>query len=299
MNNLGTEDFEGFIYLDYDYPVSAWNIARGFFGSVDTLNTKDSMLSIMMSDMLISNNINRIQSEIYIDNIRKLFFPQCVSRLRGVFVFDEVDSVARIWENENWGKHFSDEYLADVGVAANKSTRVDSNWIAHILNENYSLKPNAIENIVNYWSGKPYPKSDPIWERIVSGYITIWSSNIRLEAIKNILSIWKDSFPLLQYSSMCASIGSRDGEIYPCLTIDNNKVTIEYLMIAEHINTPNFYDFLLKNHRKKSLKIDTLFEEPKFRTIKAPDLSGFKKFILLDKNDSFHLSNNMLYFRSN
>ena len=85
-----------------------------------------------MASMLLNDTPERLTSELWLEEIRREYYPENVSRLHGVFVFDDLGSLATLWENNNWGNHFEDEYLADVGVSAEKSSRLDSIWISEI-----------------------------------------------------------------------------------------------------------------------------------------------------------------------
>lgn len=130
--NFDAEEIKGFAYLDADNIVASWNIARGSFCSPMELQGFYSLdfkniLSISMFGLLSNGSPNRLNSELEIEKIRKKYFSDCVSRLTGFFIFDEIESINQFKERESWGGHFSDEYLSDVSVASTRSTRVDSN----------------------------------------------------------------------------------------------------------------------------------------------------------------------------
>lgn len=296
MNNFGREEFEAFAYLDYDNRVASWNIARGLFSTSDNVNVayKNSLLSIMTVGLLTNSSLDRFKSELVIELIRAKKFPNCVSRLKGIFVFDEIESISRFWECNNWGGHFSDKYLSDVGVATNRSTRVDSNWIAYIVDKNGRLNENCEELIENYWQGKVFPGKKPIWERIIEGHITVWSANIRQEACKNILSIDPEANNLLTYSSLCANIGSMDGQVYPIFQDKGEYLVIEYIMLARNLDNNEFLDLILE---LGSMKPSINIELPTFTTneVRTPNFSGFshklKKSDYINFLQEFFVSN--------
>jgi hypothetical protein len=128
--------FEGHVYLDHHYPPVLWNIVRGGFESVDLLpdGEKDFAISVSFASMFQNSSASRLEAELSLEQIRLATTPNSVSRLRGVFVFDDIESISRIWDSNKWGGHFIDDYLADVGVWAKKSTRVDAAWIDDIIN---------------------------------------------------------------------------------------------------------------------------------------------------------------------
>ena len=172
---MGT--YEGHVYLDHHFPPVLWNIARGGFDSVDFLpdGEKDFAISVSLSSMLQNSSTGRLEAELSLELVRMAVAPNSVSRLRGIFVFNDVESISRIWDFNKWGGHFIDEYLADIGVWARKSTRVDAAWIDDIISHQGQLLPGWKEAAINYWSGLPKSEIAPIWEVIVEGRFCIWS----------------------------------------------------------------------------------------------------------------------------
>ncbi|MBI0676261.1 hypothetical protein HCH73_04275 [Citrobacter koseri] len=253
-NNFGHENFEGFAYLDYHNPAVSWNLARGAFCTPSELPPEEfnnSFLSVATAGMLSNSTPKRLYTELAIDSVRASIFPNCVSRLSGFFVFDEIDSISRFWDCNSWGGHFSDKYLSDVGVSATKSTRVDSNWIAHIVDVDGGLKADWHTNTEKYWHGEICPGSEPIWERIVEGFLNVWSSNVRQEAYIEIQAISPNSLPLLHYSSLCAAYGSFDGLIFPYLIRENESdVKIIYISRIKQLSDANFISKLVENAKK-------------------------------------------------
>lgn len=277
-NNYGKENFEGFAYLDYDNLTVSWNIARGVFSTPTTLpefHERHIYITTMMAGMLSEIGFRRLHAELAIERIRVKYFPNCVSRLSGIFVFDEIESIVRFWEVNNWGRHFKDEYLSDVGVAANRSTRVDSNWIGQIIDADCNLKRFWRSSAYQYWAGVPYPYANPIWERIVDGYISVWDKTIRLKAFQNIEAVWPDSIYLLCVSALCAHNNSHDGQIFPFLSNDiNGKLKIAYSMRMNDLSNHDFVEKIFAKHTQAQYPV---FEVPvpSFEgIIKVPNLTG-------------------------
>ena len=277
-NNFNYEEFEGFTYLDYNNLAVSWNIARGSFLSPSELPSSEynqGFLSVAMAGILSNTTPERLYSELAIDKVRETYFPKCVSRLRGFFVFDEIESISRFWSSNNWGGHFSDEYLSDVGVAATRSTRVDSNWISQIVGVDGSLKQDWFENTLKYWRGDVFPSSDPIWERIVEGYLTVWSPEIRKNAVLEINAVWPQSMKLLTYSCLCAAYGSPDGVIFPFLMRDNNNnLKVTYISRMIQANDRSFIETIIENAKKMSfLEVNLKGTKVDDEDIRAPDLT--------------------------
>jgi len=236
QNYSGVEDFEGFIYLNPNNVCTQWNIARGFFNSASIFHTfenHENLLSVSMVEML-SNNHHRLNCEISIESIRQKYYPNCVSRLSGIFVFDSPEDALNVMAQENWGSsQLYEEDLTDVGVAARNSSKHDSNWIELIFNEQFQLNDNWIENTKKYWEGLPVPNKQPIWERIVDGGITIWGTKIREAALKNMQAlpdIFQGSLGILEYAINAARLGSYDGEMIAFLLTTEEKTSIKYFM---------------------------------------------------------------------
>jgi hypothetical protein len=282
----GEECFEAHVYLDHHYPPVQWNIVRGAFCSPDCLEeSKDNgLLSISMASMLSNETSDRLVSELWLEEIRRLHYSENVSRLRGVFVFDDLDSLERLWENNNWGEHFQDEYLADVGVAANKSSRLDSNWISGIIDHTGKLLPGWDKAAHNYWQGIPHPNNPPVWERIVEGHVTVWTMDSKHEALKEIQSIWPQSLNILRYAVQCAGYGSFDGQTFPIMLTKDDRIELVYCLRLVQRGDQEFIHMLNK----------FIEENPKFNCgihcegeERLPDLSGFSKVVTPDSAGGF------------
>lgn len=275
MTNFCEEKFEGFVYLDYDNLMVAWNIVRGVFDSPDTLNdesNKDQFISIALISMLQDPNSSRLKSELELEELRRTYYPNSISRLRGFFVFDEIDSIAKFWEAESWGEHFQDQYLSDVGVSAIRSSRLDSNWIKYIWNKDGKLLPDWECNAHSYWQGVACRGQEPIWERIVEGSLTIWSNDIRQEALKNIQYKWPNSLSLLNYACRCAVFGCLDGQVFAYMGREQNQAIIQFILRMKNAKDPIFLD-KMNDFINKHPKYDcNLYNEG---DIGFPDLSSY------------------------
>ena len=278
MSVHGEEKFEAHIYLNHHYPPVQWNIVRGIFCSPSCLEESKNhgLLSISMASMLSNETSERLISELWLDEIRRKHYPNHVSRLNGIFVFDDLESLAQLWENNNWGGHFQDEYLADVGVWADKSSRVDSNWIADIIGNDGKLLLGCEKAAHNYWQGISYPNKNPIWERIVEGHITIWSMNSKLEALKDIEAIWPQSLNILRYAVLCANYGSLDGQIFPIVLTKETQIELGYYLRFVQANDLEFLNKLNK-YIEQNPRFDCGIRSDGENLL--PDLSGFSKIL--------------------
>lgn len=270
--------FEGHIYLDHHYPPVLWNIVRGGFDSLDLLpeEEKNFAISVSLSSMLQNSSSSRLEAELSLELVRRANAPKSVSRLRGVFVFDDVESVSRIWNSNKWGGHFTDEYLADVGVWARKKTRVDASWIGDIIGDQGQLLPGWEAAATNYWSGRAKPSSTPIWGVLVEGRICIWSMHSKQEALNEISAIWPSSLGLLTHSMNCFGLGSLDGQCFAGLTASESEISLNHYLRMVDSKKSTFIDRLTK------LPVDNpkLFAgKPDPEKMYLPDLTGYSKKI--------------------
>ena len=270
--------FEGHIYLDHHYPPVLWNIVRGGFDSIDQLpvGEKDFAISVSLSSMIQNSSVSRLEAELSIEKVRMTISPDSVSRLRGIFVFDDIECISRIWDSNKWGGHFIDEYLADVGVWAKKTTRVDAAWINDIISDQGELLPDWENAAVQYWSGQPKSETAPIWEVLIEGRFCIWSMHSKEEALKEISTLWPNSLGLLTHSMNCFAVGSQDGQCFAGITANETGVSLDhYLRMVDSKET----EFVEKLARLPDETPHFFAGHPDLDKMHLPDLTGFSKII--------------------
>lgn len=251
------ENIEGFAYIDISNPMAAWNVVRGAIFSPSCLPKIDERrgsISFAMAGLLGSSDAKRIKCEFRLENFRATRFPNTVSRLTGIFIFDDVDSVARTWEEDPWGEHFHDDYLTDVGVSADRSVRVDAQWISKMMSAEHQLVQGWQEMAERYWSGEPANET-PIFERIVEGWVAIWGLDLKRRAQQEIRDFWPNSLQLLSYCVNASSIGSCDGAIIPYVTRNGNCVDVKYYLRLVDAKNPEFCEQLRKFLTSRDPKI--------------------------------------------
>lgn len=278
--------FEGHIYLNHHYPPVLWNIVRGGFDSVDVLPEEESdfAISVSLASMLQNSSASRLLAELSLELVRKTVAPDSVSRLRGIFVFSDVDSISRIWDCNKWGGHFVNEYLADVGVLENKSTKVDAAWIEDIISSEGALLNDWQNAAVNYWSGRPKSESSPIWEVIVEGSFYIWSMHSKKEALKEISAIWPNSLGLLVHSMNCLGLGSHDGQCFPGLVITEQGLLLDhYLRMVDSKDA----SFISRLTQLPSDNPKFFAGHPDPNKMNLPDLTGYSRLLCANNDVSF------------
>ncbi|KZK98209.1 MULTISPECIES: hypothetical protein [unclassified Pseudovibrio] len=235
------EEFEGFIYIDIENPMVAWNAFRSSFYSPSRLpqSERSGALSFGMAALLRDGNAARAAAEFRLEDFRRKHFPNAVSRLTGIFLFDDVDSAAQVWESDSWSGHFNSEYLTDVGISADHSSRLDAAWITLMRNNENTLVEGWEELAERYWSGEP-ASDQPIWERIIEGWVTIWGLDLRTQALNEIKRFWPESLPLLAVAANSAAIGSCDGAVVPFAIRKGSTIEISYFLRMVDAKNPEF-----------------------------------------------------------
>lgn len=169
-------------YINIDDDFSAWEVAIGRFQSLNLAHKH--ALSIRQINSL--RNAVKYQEydiwkmELELESFRRLHYPNKVSRLNGLFLFEskiEAEENPRYWG----GNHFSEEYLTEVGFLTRETefSKYDSKWIT-----NY--KKGDIDLLHSYFSGKPYDSS-PQWEIVAYGKGVIWNRELRQKAYDQII----------------------------------------------------------------------------------------------------------------
>ncbi len=281
--------FEGYIYADIDNPMVAWNLARGTFCTPDCLPEEDghSALSFAMARMLENSSPKRLTAEIKLEQVRSRFYPGQVSRLKGLFAFDDIDSVAGTWVDRQWGGHFSSDNLTDIGVAFRKSSRHDSNWLNLVMDADCNLLDGWEDSAHQYWQGAPCSGPQPIWERIFLGCATVWGTEIKRRAIDEVRKYWPNSITLLEISANCVLLGSHDGIIVPFITGSEGMANIEFCLRMVDCARPDFVNSLESLTKSSNPRVARFLGPP---TLETPDFRCY--------NFSRPIQNGMLSFES-
>ncbi|MBB3995215.1 hypothetical protein GGR95_002867 [Sulfitobacter undariae] len=168
----GDKDSAKHVYLDIWNPFVAWNVSRGGFASADVLLTNRgfSETSIPLSPwseaLFRAGNESKLVVEFKLEVMRREHFPKEVSRLSGILLFACIEDVAALWKTKGWGAHFEDKNLADVGVQATATSKLDANWMSMLVCRDGTLASDWQAKARAYWNGESALNSTPIWETI-------------------------------------------------------------------------------------------------------------------------------------
>lgn len=242
-------NFEGFMYLDVENPLIAWNVYRGVLVSQTEIQngvgSTSSPLSMTMANIFLNRHSDRLHFEMEIEKIRELAFNNCVSRLTCLFVFDEPDSALRAVEDEQWGGHIQSKFLTDVGVSSSAASRLDGNWISWMLGKHSKKEPDWRDGILPYWRGDTCPHfSKPIWEVLVHGSVTIWGTGLRSEAYQTTKSYSPMSVSLLEQSRLAAHLGSNLGHSSAFLVGEKGKLIMQFFVDMRDAHNVSYTDRL-------------------------------------------------------
>lgn len=244
-------NFQGFMYLDIENPLVAWNSYRGVLLSQELVQQGVSTelcpaLSMTISKIFMDRNWDRYQFEMTLEIIRKAHFPDRTSRLTGMYVFDDLECAFSAARDEAWSGHIDRKNLTEVGVsAASNTTRLDANWINWMLTTRQSGNQNWREGVRPYWEGVSCPHyRDSIWEVLVHGAVTIWGTEIRDHAYKVTKEYSPKSVALLELSRLAATLGSDLGHINALFTNNDGRPLISFYIDMRDATNQAYLDKL-------------------------------------------------------
>lgn len=182
-----------YAYLNINHPMVAWEVAIGRIRSACDLGmeAKNFGISLWQYNLLRrakDGASKRFLNELKLEKTRQKHAPNSVSRLRGVYFFEsENDAHAAI---ERWGIPQNKKFITAVNFSANKTTRVDSEWITSYLLSDES------DWMQRYWSGETLGQK-PLTEVLASGIGIVQNTALREAAYRSILEATPEATPLL------------------------------------------------------------------------------------------------------
>lgn len=251
----------GFAYINYkQYPMAAWEITIGRFQS--TIRAEDRYgVSVWTYNRFMgysSSNSDKkfILNDFELELYRRKYFPDKMSRLTSLFLFQTLDEAVR--GSIAMGFEDTDKYIAEIGLIKNQGcTRVDANWITYCLGQT-----DNDDWMQGYWSGKEYPGGSPHWELLVSGFGIVLDKKIRERAYACVCDEFPNSRALLEFASIAFNYGlslkhdnlpnlKRDDllnamAIIPFLSIDNGVLHGDYIVKgSEELCKENIFEQIL------------------------------------------------------
>lgn len=248
-----------YAYLNIENPMVAWEVAIGRIKSSCDGGHEGFGVSLWQYNLFRKYSIagahQKLINELKLEQIRKTKFPDNVSRLKGVYFFDSLESAHAAVER--WGFPERKKYICEISFQVNSITRLDSEWITSYLQ---SQETGWMER---YLSGETLGER-PLHEFIASGMGFIKNIDLRIQAYKNIKNLWPICTPLLAMA-VCGFQHMELDEIAlikPALYRDGEAILGNYF-----INTND----LEENEEKVLEAIDICMKDKTFPPIIMPD----------------------------
>jgi hypothetical protein len=238
--NATHSDHHFWVYLNVAHPVAAWATYVGRLESVTQLvGTEFRPISLwqarLIADAVARGESGRLRAEANLEEVRKREFPDEVSRLTGLFFFEDQATAEHAGTRWGGGGSFQAENLAEVGFSAVRVSRMDSEWISNCLGQPDEDWMRA------YWRGDPYGEQ-PLWEILAEGAGLVWGTAIRKRAWERCLAEFPDSQVILDVARIANELGHfRIGLTVPWLhpSETSNKLRLDYLLDSRDENDPN------------------------------------------------------------
>jgi hypothetical protein len=178
VKNVGeNRQLEGWVFVDTSNPLVNWEVGIGRMISacdVAAPGIVSHWLYGLIRSAALSGDFSRYFRELELEAIRQRDFPNCVSRLTGIYLFEAKSDCIRA--RKEWGISQLKTEITDIGFSATQYSRHDSNWL---LDQRQSIAKFGHK----YWSGEPM-NGTPLWELICSGIGRVWEREVQLTCYK-------------------------------------------------------------------------------------------------------------------
>ena len=262
---------DGYVYLAIDDPVTAWAAVRGVLVSRRVTSPEAGFVSRWFAGLIQAGNEAKLQNELAIEAIRAQRYSSQVSRLSGIYVFEDIEAARKA---EEWGVFFTAKNLAELSLLGVEArTRVDANWISAHLRDTRVLQDHELGWVDHYWGGRPYPAKQPVWESIVEGRAFILGTELRNRALERVRSEFPESMAIVEVSRAAAWIGSDYGNISGFLFDRGDAYEFTYLLNGVDTNDPEFRRRLIEE--KAIVNPEWLRPDQDGNFGKRPDLRSY------------------------
>jgi hypothetical protein len=238
MTTIAIPSFRAFAFLDVEHPVVAWEVYRGALVSALARDEPpEAPVSMMFAGIIQEQNNIRFRNEILIEAIRAMRHPDQVSRLTGLYCFENEQSASKAY---SWGRHFKQENLAEIEVfPVGRVTRVDADWITSApLDNEGQIAGNDLAWVDQYWRGEPWSNS-PAWEVIFQGRAVVTDTALRERAYRVCQQEFPDALDMLEVARICAAVGFDVGRTIAWITqIEPGLLQLAYFMDMRDAENP-------------------------------------------------------------
>ena len=195
-------------YLDTSNAMVRWNVATGIITPPHLMEKDIPLPSQFLRSRLVKGK-NELELEYELERIRQNKFPEKISRLNCLFVFeDEQDAITA--GSTLQVKHFQGVCLSEVeAINQYNFSKHDSNWITYFFKNGSNFPENWMDL---YWSGSVFSNPKPLWEILVNGRMLIMNQEMRQECYDRFEKDLKCTF-LIKLSIMAPIANSDLGKI--------------------------------------------------------------------------------------
>ncbi len=257
---------KAFAFLNVDNPWIAWLVYRGEMVSPQASNTR--ALSVWHASYLIDaarsgQRTAYYRREMALENVRRKSFPAKVSRLSGLYFFENEESARDA--GRRWDGNFREEHLAEVEIVGEPLvSRYDSEWIT------CSMGSTDSSWMSSYLSGSQMGER-PLWELLVEGRGFVLGTRVRERAYDTVKRTWPRSLGLLELSRVAVELNSDLGLICPFLMVESDRIRLTLQFSFADAQDPGFLDRFSK------------YDGPK----NTADLNASADLVLPDLSDHF------------
>lgn len=270
------------VYANLEHFGVAWSVYRGVIMSAATTGIASFrplaywplglLREASRGDAL---SLARFEKEIAIEMVRRERYPEQVSRLHGLYAWENQETAVRC-ERKWRQQHFSHENLMEIGFSFSQSSRVDTQWI-----DDFVLAPEALGRsdetwMDEYWRGQSRNRQ-PHWELLLEGRGLYWGTTLRMKALEKVRQQEPNSLFFLEAGRLAVLMGEHEvNSIAPFMLAGGHpdQFRVEFYLDHRPMETAAFQtrlgDFIRQQPKEEVnlAALGTLDDRP----LRVPDL---------------------------
>lgn len=212
------------VALDLNNPVVRWNVAVGVLQSPLLMKQLDSdIITFFMASRLKNPHLLELEM-CELELVRFMEFPEKISRLQGLFFFDDEHE----FEKVKYMAPFNRCKLVECSIEPGAYSKHDMNWITY-----YESIKNRKDWAQSYWKGETCPYSEhgcPVWECITNKTILVLDQELK-QALYDEWISQDDAYGfLLQMGNMAVVFGYAIGNCFYRIVREKSHLHIRFFM---------------------------------------------------------------------